>query len=143
MRAIHLSYVLSLGGNSDGYFPGSAAPRFTALIQSGDQRPAASWTSNIRLPVFATIAVVVGRTRVLGPASTIGAGSLARYESAVESRGAIWSARSKLRRALAGSPALYAAMPAPANASYEVESATIARRKKVRASVRRPWRIAA
>ncbi|HCU10967.1 MAG TPA: hypothetical protein DGB72_02450 [Gemmatimonadetes bacterium] len=78
MRAIQRSYVLSFGGNSDGYFPGSAAPRFTALIQRGDQRPAASRTSNIRFPVLATIPVVVGRTCVVGPASTIGAGSLAR-----------------------------------------------------------------
>src|SRR6266850_2150769 len=143
MRAIHLSYVLSLGGNSDGYFPGKAAPRLTALIHSGDQRPAASRTSKIRLPVLETTVVDVGRARVVGPASTIGTGILARYESAVESPGAIWSARAKLRRALTGSPARYAAMPAPATASYEVESAAIARRKKVRASVRRLCRIAA
>src|SRR5580765_283947 len=117
MSAIHLSYVLSLGGNSDGYFPGSAAPRLTALIHSGDQRPAASRTSKIRLPVLETIVVVVGRGRVVDPASTIGTGIFARYESAVESPGASCSARWKLRRALVGSPARYAAIPAPATAS--------------------------
>src|SRR4051812_39365306 len=90
--AIHFSWVLSLGGNSEGNLPGSAAPRLTALIHIDVHPPLPSGTSMMRLAVRAVTNVTLGRSCCWRTVMVEFPDIRARYESAVESRGTILSA---------------------------------------------------